>query len=138
MTHGEALALAAAHFLGVRFCLHGRSRETGLDCLGLFGASLAAIGGRPCLPVGYQLRNRSCAPFLACAEKSGLEETRAPLAAGDILLSVPGPHQHHLMIAQSPACVIHAHAGLRKVVRQSLPCADQITLRWRLRADFKD
>ena len=38
---GDALAQAAQKLIGSPFRLHGRNRETGLDCIGVVGAALA-------------------------------------------------------------------------------------------------
>ena len=66
---GAALAAAAESLVGTRFRLHGRDPDTGLDCVGLLAASLAAIGRAAPLPNGYRLRARSL-PGLEAANSS--------------------------------------------------------------------
>lgn len=132
-SRGQMLASAAAGFIGIRFSLHGRGPETGLDCIGLIACSLEVIGENPTVPEGYSLRTLQPSPWLGCADKSGLTRITGPVEAGDVLLTKPGPGQHHLSIAASDREVIHAHAGLRRVVRQPLASLGAIRAHWRLR-----
>lgn len=131
-TPGEQLAEAAASFLGTRFRLHGRDPATGLDCIGLVDASLRAIGRNPVSPRGYRLRNSDVGNWLACASLSGFEDALGDKEPGDLVLYSPGPGQHHLAIAESDGLFIHAHAGLRRVVRQHLTLPDPFLAHWRL------
>lgn len=135
---GEALAEAASQFIGARFKLYGRDPQTGLDCVGLVCASLSAIGRPLEYPRGYKLRNHSIDDWLPIASKLGLEPTHQTERSGDILLVQPGPAQHHLMIVEQPGSVIHAHAGLRRVVRQPLDLSQTRLMHWRLNATLKD
>lgn len=129
---GEALAAAALHLVGCPFRLHGRDAATGLDCVGLVGAALAAVGGRPIAPGSYGLRNLDVAQWLPLAAQSGLTPASGAARAGDVLLIGLGFAQHHLVIAADAGCVIHAHAGLRRVVRQPRDPAWQVHAMWRL------
>lgn len=133
ISRGQKLANAAAHFIGVRFRLHGRNPEDGLDCIGLIACSLRAIGDNPTIPEGYHLRNTSPLSWIGCAELSGLKTATGTIEAGDILLTKPGPGQDHLLIAENEREAIHAHAGLRRVVRQPLSTTGTIQTHWRLR-----
>ncbi len=134
VTPGHELATAAAGFIGTPFRLHGRTPDAGLDCVGLVTASLAAIGRSAIPPRGYGLRNTAIEGWMDHARLSGFEKTSRPITVGDILLSRTGPGQHHLMIAETATGVIHAHAGLRRVVRQPLGCCPQLIAQWRLTA----
>lgn len=129
---GAELADAAEALVGARFRLHGRVPATGLDCVGVVAAALAARGGPVHAPRGYGLRNRSLAPLLGLAGANGFAPTAAPMAAGDLVLVRPGPGQHHLLIATGPDRYVHAHAGLRRVVTQPGPLPWPIERRWRL------
>lgn len=131
---GVQLAQAAASFIGTPFRLNGRSVEAGLDCVGLVAASLTSIGHMAVPPVGYELRNRKIDVFLQSAQASGLIEVPGPIRAGDIVLVAPGPGQQHLLIAESSTSFIHAHAGLRRVVRMPGPLPWPIIRHWRLSA----
>lgn len=128
----EALAQAAERLIGVPFRLHGRDPAHGVDCIGLVYASLAAIGKRPVAPAGYRLRNISIAHWLGHAARNGLEPVSGPLERGDVLLVQPSPIQHHLLIAAGAHSAVHAHASLRKVVREPLGHNMVITAQWRL------
>ena len=134
---GLVLAKAASHFIGVRFQLNGRDPDRGLDCIGLIACSLEAIGETPAVPEGYSLRNSDPSPWIGCAALSGFERATGPLEAGDILLIKPGPGQHHLMIAANEREAIHAHAGLRRVVRQPIVSTTKFLAHWRLRSSHK-
>jgi hypothetical protein len=128
----EALAAAALELVGCPFRLHGRDPATGLDCVGLVAAALAAVGVRPVPPAGYALRNLDIAQWLPLAERSGLRPASGPVRTGDVMLIALPTCQHHLVIALDSASVVHAHAGLRRVVRQPLDPAWQIASRWHL------
>jgi cell wall-associated NlpC family hydrolase len=128
---GEALARAAERLVGGPFRLHGRDPATGLDCVGLVAAALAAIGARPVTPSGYSLRNLTVSQWIHYAEQSGLVAAPGTVRAGDVLLIALSHCQHHLAIAVGATSVIHAHAGLRRIVRQPLEPAWCFAAKWR-------
>ena len=130
MTRAELLATAAAGFVGAPFRLHGRSPASGLDCIGLLVVSLQAIGAPVDPPVGYAIRNRAIDRWLEHAARSGLIEAAGAIRPGDVLLTRPGPAQHHIMIAEHAGAAIHAHAGLRRVVRQRLSPSMELAAHW--------
>ena len=127
-----ALATAAEALVGVPFRLHGRVPATGLDCVGVIACALAAAGAGPRAPRGYGLRDTDIARFLALASANGLVRASGPVARGDLLLVSPGPAQHHLACASGPREIVHAHAGLGRVVRQPLPADWPLLHHWRL------
>ena len=128
---GADLAAAAQALVGTPFRLHGRCRRIGLDCVGLVGASLEACGRQPHYPQGYRLRNAAIARWMEFADLNGLTRAAGPVLCGDIVLTRPGPGQHHLLVALGHDRFVHAHAGLRKVVAQH-PVIDTPPLaRWR-------
>ena len=131
---GASLAQAAAELVGTPFRLHGASAEHGVDCVGLVACALARIGREPHRPQGYGLRNSHIDHHLAFAALNGLVQADGPLQSGDVMLVVPGPGQHHLLIAEDLSHFIHAHAGLRKVVRMPGPLPWPIEQHWRLGA----
>lgn len=118
MTRRDALAEAAEALVGVPFRLFGRDSRYGLDCVGLVAAALARSGAAVPAPSGYALRNTDIAPFLPFAAQAGLVSCEGYPARGDVLLLEPGPAQHHLAIATGPDTIVHAHAGLRRIVLQ--------------------
>lgn len=128
---GEELADAARALIGSPFRLHGRDPATGLDCVGLVSAALAASGVRPAVPTGYSLRNLDIAQWLPLAQQSGLVPAPGAICAGEVLLIALAHCQHHLVIAADAVTVIHAHAGLRRVVLQPLDPAWQVHAKWR-------
>ena len=114
----EAFLDAARSFVGVRYRLHGSCRE-GVDCIGLVLAALAEAGGPHLAAQGYSLRNTRIDRFLSLADAAGLRESDGN-QNGDVRLLRTGPAQYHCAITDGDAA-IHAHAGLRKVVRQPIP-----------------
>jgi cell wall-associated NlpC family hydrolase len=136
MPHGEALAKAARGLAGVRFRLHGRDPATGLDCIGLLHAALAATGRLPDFPNGYRLRSRSVAGLDAIARCNGLVAASGDPIAGDVVLVSLGGCQHHLLIALGEHAFIHAHAGIGRAVLHHGPPPGVIAGHWRLSASF--
>lgn len=131
MSDGAALARAAAGFIGVRFRLYGREPRNGLDCVGLVSAALAEIGRRPLSLGGYGLHNRTVSHWFLEAELSGLRRVNDRAIMGDIVLISPSPLQHHLLIAESGKWAIHAHATLRRVVREPILPSNRVVAQWR-------
>jgi len=131
---GPALTLgnAAVQLIGCRFRLHGLDPATGLDCVGLVHASLGALGRHPVPPRGYGLRNIAIGQWLAFAARSGLTPVEGMPGADEVLLASLGYGQHHLMISTGPSEVVHAHAGLARVVRQPRDPAMRILARWQV------
>jgi hypothetical protein len=118
--------------VGCDFRLHGRDPATGLDCVGLVAAALTACGRQPAPPQGYGLRNVNIDDWLPQALRSGLEPAEGAILAGDVLLIALGFAQHHIVIASDADSVVHAHAGLRRVVLQPRDPAWQVRAMWRI------
>jgi cell wall-associated NlpC family hydrolase len=132
---GEALALAAESFVGASFRLHGRDPITGFDCLGLVLMAMAEIGRAVRLPVRYRLRNVDPERFFRMAAAAGFAEIIEPeLEVGDVLLLEAGPAQLHLAIVGTSGGIVHAHAGLRRVVATPFPLPWPVVRQWRLTA----
>ncbi len=131
----EAFARAAEALVGTRFRLHGRDPATGLDCVGLVGVALAACGRRVRYPQGYRLRNDCIENWLEFAGRNGLYRSTGPVWRGDVILTRPGPAQHHLLVALGAGRFVHAHAGLRRVVSQALILPQPPPAHWRLDPD---
>ena len=132
---GDALAQAAQKLIGSPFRLHGRNRETGLDCIGVVGAALADCGRQVRWPEGYRLRNNGIARWMEFAGMNGLQSCTGRVRRGDVLLTRPGPAQHHLLIALGADGFVHAPAGLRRVVCQQLGTLDPLPAQWRIPPD---
>ncbi|MCR2834266.1 C40 family peptidase [Parerythrobacter lacustris] len=128
----EAFAQAAEALVGSPFRLHGRSREHGLDCVGLVAAALEASGHvLPPIPP-YALRNSRYDFVPGFAERCGFCPVSGEFRRGDLVMVAPGPGQRHLLIAVTPIAFVHGHAGLRRVVRTPLRPDWNITHHWRL------
>lgn len=130
LSAGVALATAAHDLIGTPYRLHGRDPATGLDCIGLFVAAMAAIGRKPHITTHYGLRNTDFSRAAPVAGKAGLKEVSGPVKSGDVLMYRLSPVQAHVMIAGLSGVLIHAHAGLRRVV--AMPMAGEGGLPGRL------
>jgi murein DD-endopeptidase / murein LD-carboxypeptidase len=117
----EAAALA---LVGARFRLHGRDLATGLDCVGV-AAAAAGVDA----PSGYALRGGDAAMIADLIERAGLVAV-AGAQAGDILLMRTGPGQLHLGV-RTAGGMVHADAGLRRVVERPGPPEWEILGQWR-------
>lgn len=126
------LARAAETLVGTPFRLHGRDPATGLDCLGLLSAAMARAGRPISLPTGYPLRIIQLDRWMPDPLTCGLRPARGRFACGDVVLLQPGPVQFHLAIADRSLGWVHAHAGLRKVVRDAALPDGVIIHHWRL------
>lgn len=126
----QQFAERAQALLGARFRLGGRDPARGIDCVGLVACALGADA-----PEGYALRNSSIDRHLAFVARAGFVPATGAIERGDLVLAVPGPAQHHLLVALGPYRFVHAHAGLRRVVlhRGSSPWPERA--RWRLQPE---
>lgn len=123
----DAVARSAEALVGAPFRLHGRSPETGLDCVGLAALALGGLG----VPDFYRLRNARIDHMLRFAEAAGLAPASGPIRRGDVLLVSTGPAQQHLCIATACESFVHAHAGLRRVAIHEGPLPWPVIRHWR-------
>lgn len=131
MKRAERIVAAARACVGVPFRLHGRSVETGLDCIGLAVLALARAGHKRlgAVPGAYSIRGGSVARFAQAMEAVGLRRVRCE-RPGDLLLVQAGAAQFHLMIVTGDGHV-HAHAGLGRVVEMPGASIWPVLARWR-------
>ena len=127
----EAVIDVARKYLGVRFRHQGRSKEEGLDCLGLLICISHDLGlnWQPHLQRKMCERDYSHTPNQAYL-KDSLEmflapsEARTPQPAEVVLMNVEGRVQHLGVLAQQEnnkrLTLIHAYAPTRKVVEHHL------------------
>lgn len=134
---GEDLARSAARLIDSPWRLHGRDPATGLDCIGLLAAALGQIGRAILLPTGYPLRLRALEGWMPDPAALGFLSVTGSPWPGDVVLLQPGPAQIHLAIAAHGGGWIHAHAGLRRVVQQSVLPAGPVLGQWRLNPSTK-
>lgn len=131
---GNDLAQAAHDLVDTPFRLHGRDRRSGLDCVGVLAAALQACGRPASLPNGYTLRSRSMPDLATITQPLGLAAVTGGPQPGDVLILRPATCQLHLVIAITADTIVHAHAGLRKVVLGALPMHWPIAAHLRLAA----
>ena len=125
----EAIVTAARACVGTRFRAQGRSPGLALDCVGVALAAASAAGARPTTIPAYQLGGR---------EEIGLElfllgagcSAVAIAASGDLLVVAPATGRRHLAVV-TPGGVVHAHAGLGRVVEGPLDADWTVTGRYR-------
>ena len=110
---GNDIVASARACVGTRFRGQGRVVGVGLDCLGVVIVAASAAGVRLPDEVDYSLRGEG---LLRLDARIADAMRRVDLAgAGDVLLFEPGPLMRHLGV-WTGASLIHAHAGLRRVV----------------------
>lgn len=118
MKRAERIVAAARALIGAPFRLHGRSAETGVDCIGLAVLVLGRAGhqrlGSGSVPAAYSVRGGTLERFVAGMRAIGLRRVHAP-RPGDLVLTRAGVAQFHLMVATGVGHV-HADASLGKVV----------------------
>ena len=125
----DRIVAASRDLVGVRFRLQGRSRASGVDCVGLAALALAEAGHEAAVPRGYGLRSGDEALARGWLAEAGLVAVERP-QPGDLILVRPGPLQLHLMILV-PGGHVHAHAGLGRVVETPGPSPWPVIGHWR-------
>jgi cell wall-associated NlpC family hydrolase len=122
--------------VGARFRPQGRRIEDGLDCVGL--AAFAFAAEQAAVPGDYFLRGGT---LEAMARQLGaLGFAPAPGAEfrpGDLGVFAPGPGQLHLGIVTGTS-LIHADAGLRRVVERPMPPPWPLAGLWRVRSEREE
>jgi cell wall-associated NlpC family hydrolase len=113
----DAIVAAVRGCVGTRFRPQGRLPGVGLDCVGVVQVAARAAGAVLPDAVDYDLRGSGAERLdavLAAAMRA------VPVAAvGDVVLVSPGAGLRHLAVVTDLG-VVHAHAGLRRVVEG--PC----------------
>ena len=131
----EMIGLRAQQAVGVRFRLHGRSLETGLDCVGLTAYAIKPVINNITIPRHYTLRfDNIAAPqdFFANTDFSQID-SNCVFQSGDIILVAPSCQQLHFLIKHSQHYV-HAHSALRRIVETNDLPFDAIAA-WRYKGD---
>jgi cell wall-associated NlpC family hydrolase len=109
---------AARALIGTPFRLQGRDRD-GLDCIGL----IAAVHGLEAdAPRTYAPRGTPVDQAMEVLDRHFARRLAAAPQVADILLLQPGLAQLHLGL-WTGAGLVHAHAGLRRVVETPGPPA---------------
>ena len=125
----DAIVAAARTALGTRFRPQGRTPGLGLDCVGLALLAGRAAGAVPDAVPAYAINGDHVDRIdpvllaLGCARGS-------KALPGDLLIVAPTARQRHLAVV-TPKGVIHAHAGLGRVVEGPLDPAWTVLGIWR-------
>ena len=127
MDRRELAAVRAQSALGARFALNGASIEGGFDCVGL---TAFCYGLDPAtLPRRMGLGRAAPTVWHEALAKAGFIPTIIA-QIGDLLLLDCGRGRWHLAIAVERG-LIHAHAGLGRVVQAATPAPMTLLARYR-------
>ena len=132
----ERIATEALALVGVPFRLHGHAVETGLDCVGLALLAARRAGAAVKPPPGYHLRGMTGVRAMRFLAGAGLSSVSSALP-GNLLLTRTGPMQLHIMILTAQG-LVHAHAGLRRVVLMPCPSPWPVLGQWRFSSEGSD
>lgn len=129
--HRDAAAIVAAAraCVGTRFRPQGRTPGLALDCVGVALVAARAAGVAAVVPA-YRLGG----DFEAAVDDflGRLGCTRRPVGdLGDLLVVAPAPVRRHLAIVTDRG-VVHAHAGVGRVVEAPLDPGWPLVAAWRL------
>lgn len=131
LTRRRRAAVAAARAaVGTPFRPQGRAPGLGLDCIGV--VLLAAQGADVLLPPlpAYAMSGDHGDTLIEALMALGCRPVPAA-RPGDLIVAEPAPGRRHLAVA-SESGIIHAHAGLGRVVEGPLPTDWTLIGAWRL------
>lgn len=114
--------------VGVRFRTQGRDPTLGVDCVGLVWAAYAAAGCLLTAPCNYPLRGWSRGRVVAALAAAGFRRVDDARDGDVVLLGLPAGQFHLGLIGCGR--MVHAHAGLRRVVETPLSGTETMSL-WR-------
>lgn len=127
-----ARAFAAAQaMVGARFRAQGCNPRTGVDCVGLIWAAYVAAGRQLTRPSAYPLRGWGRRRIEAALARAGFRPAADGVRDGDAALMELAAGQFHLGLL-GPDRVVHAHAGLRRVVEAPFDDGWRCSVRWRI------
>ena len=124
-----AIVAAARACVGTRFRPQGRVPGLALDCVGLALVAARAAGVAVAAPA-YALGGDREPGLDEALVDAGLTIVAAP-CPGDLLVVAPSPGRRHLAIVTDRG-VVHAHAGLGRVVEGPPDAAWHLVGAWRL------
>ena len=116
--------------VGTRFRSHGRKPGLGLDCVGVALVAAAAAGMGAVVVPAYALGGEHEAGMVDFLAEVGCRPV-VVAEAGDLLVIAPSERQRHLAV-KTPAGVVHAHAGLGRVVEGPIDDDWALLGAWRL------
>lgn len=128
----DRIVAAVQAKVGTGFRPQGRG-AAGLDCLGLALVAADAAGSAPAVPA-FPMRGTSLDAGEALLLGFGCRRlTVDAVEPGDLLLQMPAALQLHLAVV-TPAGLVEAHAGLRRVVERPRVTGEIWQSGWRLPA----
>lgn len=123
---------AALDLVGAPFRLHGRDKNSGLDCVGLILLAYARAGWRCASPGGYRLTGHEAGVVDTALQQAGFAPVDCcDCSIGDVIVQ-QGPRGRIHLLLGGAASAVHAHAGLRRVVHGTMPLPADMSGRWRL------
>lgn len=125
-----AIVAAVRACVGTRFRPQGRVPGQALDCVGVALVAAAAAGMTAIDVRPYAMGGDHEADVERMLAGLGCKSVAAPLN-GDLLVIAPAPRRRHLAVV-TPAGIVHAHAGLARVVEGPIDPAWSIIGAWRL------
>ena len=131
MTDAGTVAAAAARCIGTPFRPQGRTPGLALDCADVVIVALAAVNRFVIDLHGYRLHGNFEDKVVEALRSVGCHTTKNGSRAGDILLFRVAPLQFHLAVS-SVSALIHAHAGVGRVVESPANPDWVIVARFRL------
>lgn len=123
-----AIVAAARGCVGTRFRAQGRTPGIGLDCIGVALVAAAAGGASFGVP-RYALGGDHEATLDDGLGAQGCTRV-ADAAPGDLIVVQPAPDRRHLGVIV-PGGIVHAHAGLGRVVEGPLDPGWAVIGAWR-------
>lgn len=124
------IVAAVRSCVGTCFRPQGRVPGLGLDCVGVVLVAAAAAGvGRLAAPP-YALAGDNAALLDRELVNAGCVPVAVPLS-GDIVVLAPRGDRRHLGVI-TPSGMVHAHAGLARVVEGPIDPGWSIVAAWRL------
>ena len=127
-SHAEAVIAATRACVGTRFRAQGRGVGVGLDCIGVALIAARATGAQFVVP-RYALGGDHEAALDDGLAAQGCTAVAHP-APGDLLVIATAPGRRHLAVVTASG-IVHAHAGLGRVVEGPLDPAWAVTAAWR-------
>lgn len=132
---GAEIAERAITMVGIPFRLRGRTTESGVDCVGVVAEALACTGIAFEIPCDYTLRGEYLGRVFAFFGRDCFRAlARDHPQPGDILLCRVADRQLHFAVFTSRG-IVHAHAGLRRVVLTPPPLPWHVIAHWRYIGD---
>lgn len=127
-----AIVAAARGCVGTRFRSQGRRPGLALDCVGVALVAACAAGVADLATPAYTLSGDNEDRVEAVLQACGCQPLgSAPPQPGDLIVVAPAPGRRHLAVVTDTG-VVHAHAGLGRVVEAPVDPGWLPVSAWRL------